>query len=80
MKPCVITGGLCTGCGECKPGIEVIHPDALRLSFRRIYTCPACERELASTATVYRHASGEIVGCEFCVRGVEAAEVEGMGL
>jgi hypothetical protein len=30
MKPCVITGGLCTGCGECKPGIEIIHPDAPR--------------------------------------------------
>jgi len=40
------------------------------------YTCPVCEREINGNTTVYRHASGEIVGCEMCVKEVEAREME----
>jgi len=58
---CINGSRECDGCMACQEEVN--------------YKCPVCGEELGCLEDVFVDGSGEVVGCEHCLKKVEAGEV-----
>lgn len=59
---CIYGGKECDGCTACQKDED-------------IFKCPCCGIELGYTEDLFIDKSGDVVGCEYCIKRKEAGEI-----